>query len=604
MLAFGYVTSSALCERVNLMFCFSISRLEARNTTILYFSLLLLLGWTTAALSQGPTADSKSTKDVTEQLIPVTDRLVTQKCGTCHLPDAKGNLSRISSVRTTPEGWEEAIKRMVRLNGLQLTPDEARQILRYLSDAHGLAPEEAKPIQYFVEREVVDEKLPNDDVEHACASCHALAKPLSWRRTPQDWDYLRNMHVAFFPSIEGSFRRSERSNARRETPGPDGQMPKQPVDIALEYIKKSTPLITPEWSNWNASQRTPKLAGEWLISGSLPGKGKFFGAVKVEPHATADGGYTTRTSLRFTSGAKWSGTGSSLVYTGYAWRGRSNSVEVPVGVDAPNTVREVMMLSKDESELTGRWFWGTYQEFGMDVTMQRATGSPSVLGVDVGSLKVGTTGNTVRIFGAHLPSSLAVADIDLGPGVSVTKVVSEAPDAVTVMANVDAKAIPGRRLVAIKSVSKPNAYAIYDHMDYLKVTPQTPIAHLGSEPHAKGYMQFEAIAYSNGPDGKPNTADDIELGTVPASWKMEEFVASYGDDDIEFVGALDPKTGLFVPASDGPNPKRKSMRNNYGDVWAVASYKPDGDLKPLVARSYFIVAVPQYMQWDQPEVAQ
>ena len=85
---------------------------------------------------------------------------------------------------------------------------------------------------------------------------------------------------------------------------------------------------------------------------------------------------------------------------------------------------------------------------------------------------------------------------------------------------------------------------------------------------------------------------------------MEEFVASYGDDDIEFVGALDPKTGLFIPASDGPNPKRKSMRNNYGDVWAVASYKPEGSPKPLVGRSYFIVAVPQYMQWDQPEVAQ
>src|SRR5260370_37899964 len=151
------------------MSCFSISRLEVRNTTILNFSLLLLLGSTTAALSQSETADPKSTKEVTEQLIPVTNQLVTQKCGTCHLPDAKGNLSRISSVRTTPEGWEEAIKRMVRLNGLHLTPDEARQILRYLSDSHGLAPEEAMPIQYFVEREMIDEKLPNGDVEHACA---------------------------------------------------------------------------------------------------------------------------------------------------------------------------------------------------------------------------------------------------------------------------------------------------------------------------------------------------------------------------------------------------------------------------------------------------
>lgn len=581
---------------------FSITQSGIRNATI-HISIFVLLGSTATSLAQVAISGTKSTKGPTEQLIPVSNPLVVEKCSRCHVADAKGNLSRISAVRTTPEGWEEAIKRMVRLNGLQLTPDEAHQILRYLSDSHGLAPEEAKPIQYFVEREMIDEKLPNDDVQHACASCHAFAKPLSWRRTPEDWDYLKNMHMAFFPSIEGSFRRGG-FNARRETPGANGELPKQPVDIALEYIKKSTPLITPEWSNWNATQRTPKLAGDWLISGSLPGKGKFFGNMKIDPNAAADGGFITHTSLNFTNGSKWSSTGTSLVYTGYAWRGRSKSSNVSADVDAPNTVREVMMLSKDESELTGRWFWGVYQEFGMDVTMQRATDGVSVLGVDVGALKAGSKENVVSIFGSHLPASLAASDIDLGPGVSVTKVVSATPTVLTVTANVDATAIPGRRLISVKAIAKPDAYAIYDHMDYLKVTPQTPIAHLGSEPHAKGYMQFEATAFSNGPDGKPGTDDDIDLGVVPATWKMEEFVASYGDDDIDFVGALNPKTGLFVPASDGPNPKRKSMRNNYGDVWVVGSFTPDGAAVPLVGRSYFIVAVPQYMQWDQPEVAQ
>src|ERR1700756_2531479 len=50
-----------------------------------------------------------------EEGIPVTDQLVVSKCSGCHQADAKGNLSRISYIRTTPEGWEEAIKRMVRL---------------------------------------------------------------------------------------------------------------------------------------------------------------------------------------------------------------------------------------------------------------------------------------------------------------------------------------------------------------------------------------------------------------------------------------------------------------------------------------------------------
>ena len=72
---------------------------------------------------------------------PVKDQLTLSKCGGCHAPDAKGNMTRISYIRTTPEGWEEAIKRMIRLNGLQLSAEEARSILRYLSDYHGLAPE-------------------------------------------------------------------------------------------------------------------------------------------------------------------------------------------------------------------------------------------------------------------------------------------------------------------------------------------------------------------------------------------------------------------------------------------------------------------------------
>src|SRR5215831_5934823 len=52
-----------------------------------------------------------------EEGFPVTNQLVIEKCGTCHKKDDKGQLSRISWERTTPEGWEEAIKRMVRLNG-------------------------------------------------------------------------------------------------------------------------------------------------------------------------------------------------------------------------------------------------------------------------------------------------------------------------------------------------------------------------------------------------------------------------------------------------------------------------------------------------------
>src|SRR6516165_2704320 len=89
-----------------------------------------------------------ATQEKPEEGIPVNDPVVIAKCGTCHSKDEKGNLSRISWERATPEGWEEAIKRMVRLNGLEITPTEARSVLKYLSTDHGLAPEEARPVMY------------------------------------------------------------------------------------------------------------------------------------------------------------------------------------------------------------------------------------------------------------------------------------------------------------------------------------------------------------------------------------------------------------------------------------------------------------------------
>src|SRR5438045_1562011 len=78
--------------------------------------------------------------------IPIDDQLTINKCGGCHQRDAKGMMRRLSYMRTSPEVWEQAIKRMVRLNGVVIKPEEAREILHYLSNNNGLAPEEAKPV--------------------------------------------------------------------------------------------------------------------------------------------------------------------------------------------------------------------------------------------------------------------------------------------------------------------------------------------------------------------------------------------------------------------------------------------------------------------------
>ena len=107
-------------------------------------ALLLLVfpfAWMAAprAAQQSPTPPSAIAPDpdVKNDGIPVTSDLVKRKCGTCHRADDKGRMSRISYRRTTPEGWELTIKRMVALNNLKIEPAEARDVLRYLFGPSG-----------------------------------------------------------------------------------------------------------------------------------------------------------------------------------------------------------------------------------------------------------------------------------------------------------------------------------------------------------------------------------------------------------------------------------------------------------------------------------
>ncbi len=541
--------------------------------------------------------------------IPVTSQLVISKCGACHTKDEKGNMLRISWERATPEGWEEAIKRMVRLRGVSLTPDEARSILKYLATYHGLAPEEAKPINYYAEHRIQDEtNIPNDNVKGACANCHMLARPLSWRRSPDDWKDLANLHIALYPQADEAFRLGINAGGFDEGQHHAEPGAPLPVDIALAYLSKTAPLETPEWSAWRARMRAPKLAGRWIVSAYIPGRGRFYGDMEVEASNGTDDEFTTRVKLTsIKNGTTISRTGHSLVYAGYAWRGRSKGT--PAAKAAPDDLgsdmREVMWISPDQSMAEGRWFWGEYQEFGCDVKLTRASADPTLIGADRTLLKTGTQGTRVRLLAESLPAQVAPADLDFGTGVTVKRIVSHTPTEIVAEVDVAANAVSGKRDIAFRRSVLPNAIAVYDRIDYVKVTPDSALAHLGSETHPKGFQQFEAVAYQRGADDKSHTADDVELGPIDVNWSVEEFYSTYGDDDREFVGSLS-NTGLFTPASDGPNPQRKFSRNNYGDVWVVATAKDekDKDGRPLIGKSYLVVTVPTYIKWDQPEVGQ
>jgi quinohemoprotein amine dehydrogenase len=488
---------------------------------------------------------------------------------------------------------------MATLNKAPLEPEVAREVVKYLADNLGLAPEEVKPGAFEVERRLVDYKYEaHADTERVWSSCHSMGRAILQRRAKEEWDLVVAMHRGWYPLVDAqAFRRG--GPPSRE-PGPDGRPPdnRHPMDKALDHLKTAFPLVTPEWSAWSATRRTPRIEGVWAISGHEPGKGAFFGQVTIAANASSPDEFTTESSYVYArDGRKVERKGRALIYTGFQWRGRST-----VGSDEATSLREVMSVDRNWQTIAGRWFTGSYDETGADVQLTRIGRNPVVLGVDTTSIARGATAQ-IRIFGANLPASATPRDLDFGQGVTVTRVVSATPDVITAEVSAQADASIGTRDVFVAGASERAAVAVYDKIHYIKVTPAWNMARVGGVVFPKMLAQFEAVAYHNGPDGKPDTKDDVNLGVVDAAWSLEEYTATFDDDDRAFVGTIDPATGLFTPAEDGPNPNRSGNRNNVGDVWIVATRAASGGT-PLRARAHLVVTVPLYMRWDFFTVAQ
>jgi quinohemoprotein amine dehydrogenase len=490
-----------------------------------------------------------------EDGIPVNEPLVIAKCGSCHTRDEQGNMQRISWERATPEAWQAALGRMMRLNRVVLTPAEARSIIKYLSTDHGLAPDESTLVRRFAERRVEDDGAnPNDALRRGCANCHALSSVLSWRRSMEDWKQLAEQHVAEYKT--------------------------RPSDEIIDFLVKTAPLHTPEWTAWRTRTSASNLTGRWLVVANLMGRGNYYGEMQVD-RGTADGEFTTRLTLQSVrDGSTIARTGQSVLYAGYAWRGRSKGAKLPGSDpdDLSNEMREAIWISADQSKAEGRWFWGPYQEFGFDVKMQRAISEVTLIGVDRSSLKTGSQANRLRLIGDNIPAKVTPADLDLGAGVKVRRIVSSTPSEVIAELDVAGDARAGKRDVALRRSVLPGAMAIYDHVDSIKVNPESALALFGSQTRPRRYQQFEAIGYQRDPKG------DVELGPVDVTWSIEDFY-SVDAHDTSFIGKMNA-SGLFAPAS--------ASKANH-DVWAIAKTKneKDKDGNPLVGKSYLVVSIPE-----------
>lgn len=507
----------------------------------------------------------------------ITNQTVIDRCSRCHEVDEAGRMSRISWLRKTPEGWQTSIRRMMALHGARLNQADAREIVQYLANEQGLAPEELRPGMFEVERRVIDHDWEGDsDVEYTCIQCHSMGRVITQRRTKDEWGLLIATHRSLYPL-------SDWQAFRYTGPASEQDDPRHPMERAINVFAEVFPLETPEWSAWSATKRAPRLAGSWALSGHEVGKGPIYGTVTITENANDPNAFTTTASYVYAeTGERVERSGESTVYTGFQWRGRSNP-------GADNQLREVMFVERDQQEMWGRWFRGDYDEIGPDVKLRRAA-APTVAGVYPRAIEQGASVD-VHVYGVGLSDADA---LDFGAGVSVGSI-SQDGDALRVRLDVGADAALGGRDLFAGSALLEGAIIVHDGVDRLQVTPTTGMARTGGAHFPKGYQAYDAIGWNNGPDGEANTDDDLELGRVDVAWSIEEYAATYGDDDIDFVGSI-RQDGVFDPAADGPNPDRSGNRNNIGDVWVVATHATGGD--ELSARAHLVVAPPLYMRWE------
>lgn len=519
--------------------------------------------------------------------LPVTSDVIIRRCSACHARDSTGRMSRISYLRKTPEGWQTSVRRMASLNGVPLEPAEAREVVRYLADHQGLAPDEAKPGRFEVERRADDWAYTGDkDTQETCKACHSLGRVILQRRTREEWELLIATHRGYYPVVEFQ-------GFRRFGPPPDTGDARHPMEKAIAHLARAFPLETPEWRAWSATMRPPRLDGTWILTGYEPGAGRLVGRMTVTAVPNTTDEFTTEAVWTYPrDGRRVTRRGRAIVYTGFQWRGRSTA-----GSDDATVLREVMTVERDWDEMSGRWFTGAHDELGLDVTLRRVGRDAVLTAAGPEALVRGGGEQDLRLYGAGLPAAPALTALDLGPGVHVVRVGAASPDQVTFRVRVDSAAALGRRDVYLGGAHLRDAFVVYDQVQRIKVTPQAGMARVGGAKHPKQLQQFEVTAWHDGPDGKANTADDLSLGAVPVTWSLEEYTITFDDDDLRFVGTLD-QNGLFTPALDGPNPARSGTRNNVGDVWVVATWQPPGGGPPLKARAHLLVTVPLYMRWD------
>ncbi len=484
------------------------------------------------------------------------EALLAEKCGACHAETDAG-LSRIAGQRKTAEGWLMTIFRMRHVHGVELTPEEQSALVFYLADTRGLAPAEAAPFRYALDRDPSAVETTEEPLGSMCGRCHTFARAALQRRTPEEWRLHMDFHVGQFPTVE------------YQALGRDRDWYKLATDEIAPMLSKAYPLETPEWTAWKAAE-WPDPTGDWVVLTGLSGKGDAYGRLTVTGQGSP---YEVTGELRLEDDTPIEVSGSMNLYTGYEWR-----ADLDIG---GQRYRQVLAVSEDGQRLQGRQFRRDADSLGARMTGVRADAPATILGTvpengDIEATRVQVVGTGLDELRADGGIVDAITQNDFGSHVEI----SSEEDAVVTLHAGDAT---GR-------------FVFFSGADRISVEPAFTIARVGGGSEvgpAPVPAAFQAVGWQNGPDGLPETEDDIRIGAVPATWSVTGFnEIANAMDDTAFAGTMG-EDGIFTPAVAGPNPERPFSTNNAGDLTVT------GTAQGLTGTAHLIVTV---QRWNDPPI--
>lgn len=457
--------------------------------------------------------------------------MVTEYCSGCHT-ESEGTFSRISDQRKSPEGWMMSIVRMQQQRGLEISAEDRRAIVQYLSDTQGLAPSETTGFRYGLEKDPNFIEAVEEPMGSMCTRCHTEARNGLQRRTPEEWLTLVDFHVGNYPTIE------------YQALGRDREWYKIAKEEIAPMLAEAYPLETEAWAAWHGMAKKP-VAGEWIVMTELPDVGEVYGSLTVTGDASP---YQVTGELRGADGASHAVSGTMNLYTGFEWR-----ATLDIG---GQMYRQVLAVSEDGTGLEGRQFLRETDSLGGRLTGVRADHEGVILGTVPSAVPAGAA--TVQVVG----SGLDALDVSTGEA-SGNAFGAEL-----------ALETEGNGHVTFASGGAEGSIAHFSSLDGIVVEPAFTIARVGGGgevvPEAVP-AHFKAIGLWNGPDGQPGTEDDVRLGRIDAEWSvgnLHDHAAKM--EDARYAGQIDGG-GIFTPNIAGPNQDRPFTTNNAGELTVTAS---------------------------------